>query len=136
MKEYFVTFCISFFMTIIACFFNYFQSTFIGALGGLPLAAVAYLRISAVNKASQNVYRHAAVFYLGTLVLYLPILATMFSDTVGSLMTVVSWLLAVTFSFLCYKMRKKLLAYVSAFIIVWLAFVILVLPAWDRYIFG
>lgn len=94
MKEYFVTFCIAFFMTVFACFFNYFQSLAVSALGGLPLAAVAYWRMAVVGKAGLSITGHTVAFMLGWFLIFAAIIFPMLKSTLGSLMIYCSWGLA------------------------------------------
>ena len=109
-KEYFVTFCIAFFMTVFACFFNYFQSLAVSALGGLPLAAVAYWRMAVVGKAGLSITGHTVAFMLGWLLIFAAIIFPMLKSTLGSLMIYCSWGLAALLACIVYRFRRRIIA--------------------------
>lgn len=131
MKEYFVTFCIAFFMTVFACFFNYFQSLAVSALGGLPLAAVAYWRMAVVGKAGLSITGHTVAFILGWFLIFAAIIFPMLKSTLGSLMIYCSWGLAALLACIVYGFRRRIVAPAVVSAVVWLLFVALVLPAWE-----
>lgn len=131
MKEYFVTFCIAFFMTIFACFFNAFQSLPIVVLGGLPLAVVAYWRMVVVGKAGLSLTGHTVAFMLGWFLLFVAVIFPMLKNTLGSVMIYSSWGLAAFLACILYRCRRRIVVPAVAFVAVWLLFVTLALPAWS-----
>ena len=134
MKEYFVTFCIAFFMTVFAWFFNYFQSLPIAALGGLPLAAVAYWRMAVVNKAGLSLTSHTVAFMLGWFLIFAAVIFPMLKSTLGSVMIYCSWGLAALLACIVYRFRRKIVASAVVSAAVWLLFVTFALPAWEDYL--
>ncbi len=108
MKEYFISFSIAFFMTLLACFFNYFHQPLISILGGLPLAYAAYWRISKIDKVGLSVFGHSVAYSLSVPCLYVPICQTLRSTPSAALTLIACWLLAVVFAVVFYKMRHRL----------------------------
>ena len=134
MKEYFVTFCIAFFVTIPACFFNYFQSLPISVLGGLLLAAVAYWRMAVVDRAGLSLSGHTVAYLLGLFMLPAPLYVLDFSNTVGSLMIILSYGLASLLACLLYRFRRRFAVSAVVAVAIWLLFVTTAVPAWSDYI--
>lgn len=134
MKEYFITFCIAFFMTVFACFFNSFQLLFVAALGGLPLAAVAYWRLTVVNRKELSLAGHTVAYMLGWFLIFAVAILPMLNHTLGSLMIYCSWGLAAVLACLIYMFRRRLWVVASVSFAVWLLFVVSVLPAWSDYL--
>lgn len=134
MKELFVSFCLAFFLTIAACFFNYFQSMVVSSLGGLFLACMAYWRLTVVGRAGLSIFGHTLAFLLGFVALLAPLFIVMYDDTKGSLMIVASYGLAIVLAGLFYRFRNRMAISAPVLFAVWLAFVIVALPAWSDYI--
>lgn len=135
MKRLFITFLLGFIFTIVGCTFNSFQSTtFVSALGGLPLAAVAYWRLSAMNKAGQSLRKHAAAYMLGWFMIFLMVILPLLNSTMGGIMVYASWGLAASLACLCYKYRSKFAVAVVASLVVWWFFVTMIIPLWSRYL--
>lgn len=134
MKELFFSFLLGLGFTIVACTFNTFSSIFVSALGGLPLAAVAYWRLSYVGKAELGVGKHAAVYMLGWFSIFLAVILPLLNSTMGAVMIYASWGLAAALACLCYKYRSRLAVVVVASLVVWWFFVTAVLPLWSRYL--
>lgn len=132
MKEYFVTFCIAFFMSVAVCFFHTFHSVYITALGGIPLAAVAWWRLVVVAKQGLSPAKHTAAFMLGWFFLFMAVLFPMLTSTLGSVMTYSSFGLATLLACITFIFRRKRIMVAAISLIIWLTFVLTVLPAWKE----
>lgn len=132
MKQNLLSFIIGLGTTAAVCCLNYFQSTFVSCLGGLLLAAVAYWRLSVVDKKNENVLGHAVALVLGWLVLVAPVYFSGFRAAMGSFFISMSFGLSVVLACLCYGFKKKAAFVVSA--AVWLAFVVFAVGGWDNYL--
>lgn len=131
MKEYFVTFCIAFFMTVFACIFNVFQSLGISAIGGLPLAAAAYWRMVVVGRTGLSLPGHTVAFMLGWFLIFAAVMFPMLNQTLGSLMVYCSWGIAAILACLIYMFRHRIISVAIVSFVVWLSFIVFVLPAWE-----
>lgn len=131
MKEYFVSFCIAFFMTVFACFFNVFQSLAVAALGGLPLAAVAYWRMAVAGRTGLSVPGHTVAYMLGWFLVFVTVILPMLNHTLGSLMVYCSWGLAAVLACLLYMLRRRLVTVAAVSLVVWCSFVAFAIPAWE-----
>lgn len=135
MRRLLITFILGFAFTIVACTFNSFQSTsFVSALGGLPLAAVAYWRLSVMDKTGQSLRKHVAAYMLGWFMIFLMVILPLMNSTMGSVMIYFSWGLAAGLACLCYRYRIKFTVAVVSSLVVWWLFVTMVLPLWSRYL--
>ncbi len=133
MKRLFITFLLGFIFTIVGCTFNTFTSNFVSALGGLPLAAVAYWRLSVMDKAGQSLRKHTAAYLLGWFMIFLMVILPFLNSTMGSIMIYTSWGLAAGLACLCYKYRSKFAVAVVASLVVWWFFVTMIIPLWARH---
>lgn len=133
MKRLFITFLLGFIFTIVGCTFNSFTINFVSALGGLPLAAVAYWRLSVMDKAGQSLRKHAAAYMFGWFMIFLMVILPLLNGTMGSIMIYTSWGLAAGLACLCYKYRSKFAVAVVASLVVWWFFVTMIIPLWARH---
>lgn len=134
MKKYLTTFCIAFLMTLFACFFNYFQILYVAVLGGVPLAVVAYWRMFVADKAGQSLVGHIVAYMLGWFLVFVCVMLPLLSSTFGSLMIYLSWGMAALLGCIVYRLRRSLMTSVAVSLVVWIAFVLTIVPAWANYI--
>lgn len=132
-KDYLCSFIVMLLSTLAACIFNCFESVFISSFaGGLFLSAVVCWRLSAIQRKRENINRHFVAMLAGMLTFMIPFYAVTFYDSFILLMQSLGWLLAAVLTYICFVCRIKAVYVISA--VVWLIFVIFVVPAWVSYI--
>lgn len=132
-KDYLCSFIVMLLSTLAACIFNCFESVFISSFaGGLFLSAVVCWRLSAIQRKRENINRHFVAMLAGMLTFMIPFYAVTFYDSFISLTQSLGWLLAAVLTYICLMCKIKTVYVISA--VVWLIFVIFVVPAWVSYI--
>ncbi len=132
MKEYFITFCIAFFMTVFASSFNVFRSLPVAALGGIPLAAVAYWRMVFVDKTGLSLTRHTVAFMLGWFLIFAGVIFPFLESALGGLIVYCSWGIAALSACLVYMLKGRRIVVAVISLAVWISFVLFVIPAWEE----